>query len=663
MNSNNPDIDPHQVLEAVIYRVGGDNRDGQAHMVAEVADAIRDHEHRIIQAGTGTGKSLGYLVPAATHALNPGGGTVIVATATLALQRQLVSKDLPVLADTLRDDFGRTLKYAVLKGRNNYVCLQKLHSTVPDPGQDELFETPSTALGQQAVAVREWAENTDTGDRDDFDGEIDSRVWRAFSVSRRECVGETKCSFGEECFTAKRRAVASEAHIVVTNHALLAIDVIEGIPVLPEHEVVVIDEGHEIVDRATGAISTDVSVAMIERAASAAKSLIDARTLDLIDEAATAFGDAVIASGGADEGVTRLESIDPELTIALTLVRDAFHAAIQELGSQKPEDPEVAARDHRIRGGLEEIHDTAGAILTAAHALSGDSVVWVENMGRTSALHSAPLSVAQVLSSKLFDEKSVIVTSATLTTRGNFENITRNLGIINDPRSSTLDVGSPFDYPQQGILYVATHVDPPTRDGISMQALDEMGELIEAAGGRTLILCSSWRAVDKVSEYLRVRIDTPLLVHRRGEPAGLLVQRFAEDEQSSLVGTLSLWQGVDVPGSSCSQVIIDRIPFPRPDDPIMSARSNAVDQAGGSGFNEVMVARAGLLLAQAAGRLIRSATDRGVVSVLDPRLARAGYAKSLRASMPPLWFTTDKDVTLSALTRLSRSVPEARGLN
>lgn len=652
MTTSENHLDSARVLESVIRRVGGETRDGQRQMVGEVDAAIETHEHRVIQAGTGTGKSLGYLVPSAVHALKPDGGPVVISTATLALQRQLVTKDLPLLADTLREEFGQELKYAVLKGRNNYICLQKLHSSIPDPEQETLFESSASALGTQAVAVRAWAENTTTGDRDEFDGDIDSRVWRGFSVSRRECVGESKCSYGEECFAAKRRATASEANIVVTNHALLAIDVIEGIPVLPEHEVVIIDEGHEIVDRATGAVSSELSVSMIERATNNAKSLIDPRTLELIAEATDSFESAILGSCGSVEGFTLIEQIDSELLLALTLMRDAFHAAVSECSSLKHDDPEIAARDHRIRGGLEEIHTTVGSILSSSHSLNGGSVVWINNSNRASSLHTAPLSVAHVLSAKLFDEKSVIVTSATLTNRGNFESITSELGIRNDPRAATIDVGSPFNYPQQGILYVASHVEPPSREGISMLALDEMGELIEAAGGRTLVLCSSWRAVDKVADYLRVRIDSPLLVHRRGEPAGQLVQRFAEDEHSTLVGTLSLWQGVDVPGSSCSQVIIDRIPFPRPDDPVMSARARVVDQAGGSGFAEVMVAKAGLLLSQAAGRLIRSSSDRGVVSVLDPRLVRSNYSKALIASMPPLWLTTDKEVTLAALRRL-----------
>lgn len=212
-----------------------------------------------------------------------------------------------------------------------------------------------------------------------------------------------------------------------------------------------------------------------------------------------------------------------------------------------------------------------------------------------------------------------------------------------------LDVGSPFDYAQQGILYVARHLPPPSRDGIPEEALDEVGDLIDAAGGRTLVLCSSWRAVERMGDYLRVRLSTPVLVQRRGEPAASLVATFETDPATSLVGTMSLWQGVDVPGETCSLVVIDRIPFPRPDDPIVAARQEAL---GREGFREVSVPRAGLMLAQGAGRLIRDAGDRGMVAVLDPRLATASYGKVLRDAMPPLWLTDDRDVALAALGRL-----------
>jgi len=644
-------LDPQVVLDSVIDRVGGSPRTGQQEMVSEIGEAIASHSHRVIQAGTGTGKSLGYLVPAATYAITTS-DPVIVSTATLALQKQLMEKDLPVLAQTLNENFQRELKFAVLKGRNNYVCLQKLHASVPDPDDDVLFEVGKGTLGAQAVAVRTWAEQTSTGDRDDFGDDIDPRVWKSFSVSRRECIGESKCAFGEECFTAKRREAAAGAHIVVTNHALLSIDVIEGIPVLPEHSVVVIDEGHEIVDRATSAVTSELSVAMVERATSRVHTLIDQRTVDLLADAQGALDIALRDSCDPGDGPTRLNELNRELLLGLTLVRDAAHAAVTEIGSLKSDDPEASAKNQRARGAVEEIHDLAGAIISADNSLVNDSVLWIDHAGRPPTLHCAPLSVAHLLHGRLFQEKSVVVTSATLTTSGTFDAITQSLGIHNDSRAKTIDVGSPFDYPRQGIIYVAAHLPAPSRDGIAMEALDEMGELIEAAGGRTLVLCSSWRTVERAAEYLRVRCDTPLHVQKKGESVGLLVDRFASDEHSSLIGTLSLWQGVDVPGVSCSQVIIDRIPFPRPDDPVMSARSRAVDEAGGSGFSSVMVTRAGLMLAQGAGRLIRQTSDRGVVSVLDPRVATAGYGRALRASMPPLWFTTSKETTIAALLRL-----------
>lgn len=653
MNATQESISASDLLDSVVRFSGGDVRGGQVEMVEHVAEAIAQHEHRIIQAGTGTGKSLGYLVPAAAHSLNSKKSTVVVSTATLALQRQLVEKDLPLLAQCVSEEFGKELTYAVLKGRNNYVCLQKLHSAIPDPDQDALFEESPTSLGVQARLVREWAESTPSGDRDEYREDIDARVWRGFSVSRRECVGESKCAFGQECFTAQRRAQAAQANIVVTNHALLAIDVIEGIPVLPEHDVVIIDEGHEIVDRATAAITSELTVAMVERAAQAARNLIEDRTSDLLADAIDSLESELALSAPGNVSPRVIEQVPPGLLLALTMVRDALAAGITEIGGLKVDDPDVMARNHRARGGLEELHDVAGAFISQSASLAQDYVIWLSTNGRSVSLHSAPLSVARLLESRLFEEKAVVITSATLAVGGSFDAVSRSLGIDGDPRVTSVDVGSPFNYSTQGILYVASHLDAPSREGLTMEALDELGELVEAAGGRTLILCSSWNAVDKAADYLRVRIDTPLYVQRKGESAGLLVQKFAEDESSSLIGTLSLWQGVDIPGASCSQVIIDRIPFPRPDDPVMSARARAVDNAGGSGFTTVMVARAGLLMAQAAGRLIRHHSDRGVVSVLDSRLANARYGRIIRNSMPPLWYTTDKSVTVAALQRLN----------
>ena len=638
-------------LDRVVDSLGGARRDGQHAMANAVHQSMESGRHLVVQAGTGTGKSLGYLVPAALHAVRRG-TAVVVATATLALQRQLVDRDLPRLVEALEDHLDRTVTFAVLKGRNNYICLQKLHSAVPDEDSEALFSAPRSALGEQVVAVRSWAEQSETGDRDDYPDEIDPRVWRSLSVGRRECVGESRCVYGEECFTVKRRQQAQEADIVVTNHAMLAIDALEGIPVLPEHDAVVIDEGHELVDRATAAVTSELAVPAAERALARARRLVDEPSAGQLQDAIDAFDVAMREAAEPLRGPTQLRPLGASLTLALTMLRDACHQTLTQLNSDRDaKDPDALASRQHARGAIEDIHDTAGRLLAA-----GDhDVVWIDpSEQRTPVLRLAPLSVAGLLRESLFGHGPVVVTSATLTVGGGFEPVIASLGLEGGD-VTTLDVGSPFDHARQGILYVARDLPAPDRDGVAMEALDRLAELIEAAGGRTLALFSSWRGVERAAEYLRVRLDGdryPLHVQRRGDSVGLLVDRFANEHASTLLGTVSLWQGVDVPGESCIQVVIDRIPFPRPDDPLLSARQRAVDEAGGSGFRAISVPRAGLLLAQGAGRLIRGLDDRGVVAILDPRLATAGYGASLRASLPPFWYTTDRAVVLTSLARL-----------
>jgi len=640
-------------LAAVVDSLGGEQREGQQEMARLVASALDDGGHVLVQAGTGTGKSVAYLVPAALHAAGEDGGSVIVATATIALQKQLVERDLPRIADALEPILGRRIQYAVLKGRNNYVCLQKLHGAVQDDDADALFDAPRSALGQQAVAVRAWALETATGDRDEYPDDVDPRVWRSFSVGRRECMGESRCPFGEECFTVLRRRQAQEADIVVTNHAMLAIDALEGIPVLPEHDAVIIDEGHELVDRATAAVTGELTSSQVERAMTRCRRLLDPETLERLQSAAEGLDDALRETALAMAGPTRLEELDRGLMLALTVLRDVCHQAIAEVNSQKAGDPDALAARQLAIGALEDVHDAAGELL----GLTALDVAWLDpgEGSRAPAVRIAPLSVAGLLRSALFDRAPVAITSATLTVGGGFESALQSLG-LSPSDTTTVDVGSPFDHGRQGILYVARHLPPPGREGTPMEALDELADLIEAAGGRTLALFSSWRGVERAAEYLRVRFgdrpDLPLLVHKRGDAVGQLVQRFADDPASTLLGTVSLWQGVDVPGASCILVVIDRIPFPRPDDPLLSARQRAVDEAGGSGFRSVSVPKAGLLLAQGAGRLIRGTTDKGVVAVLDSRLATAGYSSALRASLPPFWYTTDRGTVLGSLARL-----------
>lgn len=646
-------------LAAVVAAIGGEPREGQMLMSRALSQGMADGRHVVVQAGTGTGKSVAYLVPAALHATAPDGGPVIVATATLALQRQLVERDLPRVAEALEPVVGRPVSFAVLKGRNNYVCLQKLHGAVPEDEGEALFDAPRSPLAGQAAALRQWAESTTTGDRDDYPDEIDPRVWRAFSVGRRECVGESRCSYGEECFTVLRRQQAQQADVIVTNHAMLAIDAIEGIPVLPEHDAVIVDEGHELVDRATAAMTGELSVSMIERSISRVRRLVDPETLERLEDAADTLGVGLVEAAERVTGPQRIEQWDAgewqkALALALTVVRDACHQALAEVNADKGGgDQDALAARQQARAALEDVHDVAGALLV----MGARDVVWLDpGEGRAATLRMAPLSVAGVLRASLFDRGPVAITSATLTVGGGFDSVVSSLG-LDDP--VTLDVGSPFDHSRQGILYVARDLPPPGREGVAMEALDELAELIEAAGGRTLALFSSWRGVERAAEYLRVRLGGayPLLVQRRGDSVGGLVDRFAADVSSVLLGTVSLWQGVDVPGDSCVLVAIDRIPFPRPDDPLMAARQKAVDDAGGSGFRSVAVPRAGLLLAQGAGRLIRGSADRGVVAVLDSRLATAGYSRALRASLPPFWYTNDRAVVVGALERLRDSRP------
>lgn len=637
-------------LDAVIEILGGQRREGQHQMANAVASAMDDGEHVIVQAGTGTGKSFGYLVPSALHAATTG-NSVVVATATLALQRQLVEKDLPRLASALEPVLHRPISFAVLKGRNNYVCLQKLHGAPAEDESEALFSTPRSALAEQVVAVREWAESTQTGDRDDYPDEIDPRVWRSLSVGRRECIGETKCEYGDECFTVKRRMQAQEADIVITNHAMLAIDALEGIPVLPEHDVVVIDEGHELVDRATAAITSELSLTMIEKAITRIRKQVAIEAVEQLQDSADAFDDALRDEATAFSGPTQLPELPKSLLLALTLVRDGCQSALAELASDRDKGPDALAARQQARGALEDVHDVAGALIGAGE----HDVVWLDpGENRAPTLKLAPLSVASLLREALFNKTPVVLTSATLTVGGGFDSLVGSLGLA-ESDVVTMDVGSPFDHAKQGILYVAKDLPAPGRDGIAMEALDELAELIEAAGGRTLALFSSWRGVERAAEYLRVRLNTdklPVLVQRKGDAVGTLVDKFAADPATTLLGTVSLWQGVDVPGMSCIQVVIDRIPFPRPDDPLLSARQKAIDEAGGSGFRAVSVPKAGLLLAQGAGRLIRGPEDRGVVAILDSRLATAGYGRALRASLPPFWYSTDRATVVSALTRL-----------
>jgi len=642
------------LLHSVVDGIGGEPREGQDRMACAVSSAISDDRHLLVQAGTGTGKSIGYLIPAIAH-IRQGGGPVVIATATLALQHQLVARDLPAVDAALLGAGIEPVSWAVLKGRANYLCRQRLADEV-DPPDDALFDLPAAGkLSAEAQRVRQWASTTSTGDRDDL-GDVDGRVWRAFSVSARECVGASKCPFGAECFAEHARERAGQADIIITNHALLALHAVEGLPVLPEHDVVIVDEAHELADRATSAMTLELSATTVTRALTGARKALSGEAIEQCEQAAATLSDALFAVEG------RLRQLDPSLRAALAAVRDAGQSALTELNASKPTDPDGVARQQRLKSAFDDLHDGAGQFLGADES----SVLWVERGGgtRPPTLKLAPLSMAEPLRSGLLVEATTVLTSATLALEGRFEHIAAELGLsgLGDDAWQSLDVGSPFDFASQGILFVATDLPRPGRDGPTPESLKLLAELVRASDGRALVLYSSWRGVEAAAETLAevaVELEFDLLVQRRGDPVGPLISQFAADPRAVLVGTMSLWQGVDVSGESCQLVVIDRIPFPRPDDPLVQARSQRADEAGSSGFARVSVPRAALMMAQGAGRLIRSHDDRGVVAVLDPRLIKSGYGATLRRTMPELWLTTDRQVVLGALARLADAVPSA----
>jgi ATP-dependent DNA helicase DinG len=656
-------------------------------MADAVDRAIRTGEHLAVQAGTGTGKSLAYLVPAIRHAV-AAGTTVVVSTATIALQRQLVDRDLPRLAGALKPLLGSAPTFAILKGRRNYLCLHRLHTGPSDDGED-LFEaaaaaSPTSMLGRQIVRLNDWSSTTGTGDRDELVPGVTDQAWRQVSVSARECLGLSRCPVGMDCFAEQARAEAGRAEVVITNHALLAIEAMGDHQILPDHDVVVIDEAHDLVDRVTNAATEELTASMVETASRRCGRLIDQQ---VADELAAAGDGLALLLGDAD--VQRWDTLGTGVAGGLTAVRDAAHHCTTALGSDRREDPDAAARRRLALTALEQVHSAAARVLVAFPDSEADrrDVVWLaQESVRGRVLRVAPLGVAGLLQQRLFAKRTVVLTSATLTLGGTFDALAAQWGLPRqrpsarsspalapaaEPAAGTaterpppaddarpawtgFDAGSPFEHRRAGILYTAAHLPPPGRDGLGPAYLDELAGLVTAAGGRTLGLFSSMRAAKQAAEALRAQLDLPILC-QGDDSTGLLVQQFARDEPTCLFGTLSLWQGVDVPGRSLSLVVVDRIPFPRPDDPLSSARQRAVAARGGNGFLTVAATHAALLLAQGAGRLLRSTQDRGVVAILDPRLATARYAPFLRASLPPFWPTTDPAVARAALTRLVRT--------
>ncbi|QRV03010.1 ATP-dependent DNA helicase [Arcanobacterium phocisimile] len=617
-------------------------------MAHRVAEALESQGHLLVQAGTGTGKSFGYLVPVLQWAATSG-KRAIISTATLALQRQIMLNDAPRVKDVIHKELGTHVEVALLKGWHNYVCLRKATGGYPEEGtllSRAEGEVGATATGEEVMRAREWAMSTDTGDRDDLVPGVSDRAWAQVSVPKRECIGD-KCPVRQSCFPYLAREKADDAQVIVTNHAMLGVAA-TGFPVLPEAHAYIVDEAHDLADRVTSQLTRMLSKYEIAAVARLMRrsGLDDAGLDDCTDELSELLAEL-------PEG--RLTELSQELLDVIARIAGRLQVAGEDIAGLSNLNEEQATAKYILRSRVSELHDLCSDLL--GDAVGNDQlVVWKAEYGDgTSALYIAPLDVAHSLADNLFEDQPTILTSATLKIGGSFDAMASRAGLSFPSQGpwEGVDVGSPFTPEKQGVLYIAAHMPIPGKEGYGDEQLQEITELILASDGGALGLFTSRAAAVRAAEYVRERVDLPIFVQGEDQ-LSTLVASFAGDERACLFGTLSLWQGVDVPGRTCRLVIIDRIPFPRPNDPLTQARTEAVEQAGGSGFMSITATQAALLLAQGAGRLLRRSSDRGVVAVLDPRLKTKRYAGFLLASMPRMWPTVDPMIVREVLQRLAK---------
>lgn len=613
----------------------GEERPGQVAMARAVAEAIVAEEHLVVQAGTGTGKTHAYLVPAVLSGLR-----TVVVTATKALQEQLVHRDLPFLARHL----GVPVRGALLKGRSNYLCRSALADAVSGADQGSLL--PGETSDREALArVVAWTATTDTGDRADLPVAVSNAEWSRLSVGVGECPGASKCAYGDVCFAEDARAAAAEADVVVVNAHLYGVHLAAGGAVLPDHEVVVVDEAHAFEDIAADTLGLSVGSGRFDNLARAARTLLTA------DHPAASGLDAAGARLGAVlDGLVgqRIDPADGELGPVLVSCGEAV-AAVATAARSLDVTGDAATRKER----LVQLTSTLGEDVVALSKLADGAVAWVEGEA-SPVIRVAPVDVGNLLAERLFAKPTVVLTSATLGVGGTFDVLATRLGLDRAEREwHGLDVGSPFDYQSQALLYCAAHLPDPRAAGYESAMLDELVSLVRAAGGRTLGLFTSRRAMHAATLHLRRHVAWEVLVQDE-LPRPILQDRFLGDERSVLLATTGFWQGFDAPGSTCTLVVIDRLPFGRPDDPLAEARRALATRERRNAFAAVDLPAAAVLLAQGAGRLVRSSSDRGVVAVLDRRLACSSYRWTLVNSLPPMRRTKDPDEARRVLRELDR---------
>lgn len=606
-----PANDIRTALAAVTSALpAAEERPGQLQMAEAVAGAIHNKRHLVVAAGTGTGKTMGYLVPSVLARKH-----VMVATATKALQDQLANKDLPFLAQHL----GVPFDWAILKGRSNYICLQRLRELQPTTGAQLELDDIAPVVKVEIKRLGEWAKTTTTGDQAELDWLPTDKAWQSVSVGSEECPGAARCPMGDPCFAEAARRKAAVADVVVVNTYLYGLHVASGGVLLPEHDVLIVDEAHSLED-----IMSDTVGIAIASGRFAALSVTLRRIID----------DPGMIASVIESGVALRESIAPftgqRLPFPLpNIIADALLTGRQCIdnaqSSLRAIDTTVEeAKQRRLRAQTQStrlIDDIDRAI-----GKNDGYVAFVSGSREMPRLEIAPLDVGPTLKNGIWDAHTAVLTSATIPA-----SLTDRVGLPADA-VDVIDVGSPFDYANNAILYCALHMPDPRSPQFAAAVADELVALIAAAGGRTLALFTSWKAMDAAAAAVRDRVANTIIT-QRDMPKNALVKAFSNDESSCLFATAGFFQGVDIPGRTLSLVTIDRLPFPRPDDPLLSARRELL---GAKAFSQIDIPRASTLLAQATGRLIRTATDRGVVAVFDPRLGKANYRWDIVKALPPM---------------------------
>lgn len=617
-------------------------RPGQRAMAEAVSVALSEHRHLVVQAGTGTGKTLAYLVPAFLS-----GRRVVITTATKALQDQLATKDLPALVHEMTPLLSRDVTWAILKGRSNYVCRQRVAEisgrTTDSPGgdsrrSDTLFETDDLpdASRRDVRRLVDWVEETTTGDRAELTWSSSDSAWKAVSVGSDECPGAARCPSGDSCFAEFARLRASEADIIVVNTHLYGAHVASGGALLPEHEVLIVDEAHGLEDTMSDSVAISLHPGRLTFLGSALRRIVDDAALTTrVSQAA----DSLVTRLGRYAGQRVSVPLPEDIADSLQDVRRVANDILDVLRKIDPKDESTQQRKLRAQSLATRLVDD----LDQAAAITSSYVPFVSGFDHQPRLEIAPLDVGPVLRTAIWDKVTAVLTSATIPL-----NLPARIGLETE-RTDTLTVESPFDYRSQAILYCAAHLVNPNDPGFTDAMHEELFGLIEAAGGRTLALFTSYRALDSAVAALRPRLGVTVLSQRDFQKSRL-VALFTNDESSCLFATSGFFQGIDIPGRTLSLVTIDRIPFPRPDDPLLSARRDAV---GTAAFRDIDIPRAATLLAQATGRLIRNAHDRGVVAVFDPRLAKSGYRRDILQALPDMKRSIDTNEVLDFLRHVT----------